>query len=104
MAKPDMRHLHRHGGAIDQHDFMAPVELIGLAGGETQRNEGTGRGRCAVALPDPGVAPHSIVAAFVTETAKCLEDPDQRQPFAAGLALIRRQQLIQRVLPGPDPR
>jgi hypothetical protein len=104
MAQPHVRHLHRHRRAVDQHDFMTPVELIGLAGRETQRNEGTDRARRAVALPDPGIAPHGIVAAFVTETAECLENPDQRQPFAARLGLIRRQQLIQRVLPRPNPR
>jgi hypothetical protein len=65
---------------------VAPVELIRLAGRETERNESTERGYRAVALPDPGIAPDSIVAAFVTDTAAGLEDPDQRQPFARGLA------------------
>jgi hypothetical protein len=44
VAQPDVRHLHRHRRAVDQHDFMAPVELISLTGGETERYEGTDRG------------------------------------------------------------
>ena len=104
VAQPDMRHLHRHRRAVDQHDLVAPVELIGLARRKTQRNEGANRRRRAIALPDPGVAPHRVVAAFVAATAQGLENPDQRQPFAARLRLVRRQQLIQRVLPRADPR
>src|ERR1700735_968791 len=103
VAQPDMCHLLRPRRAVDQHDFMAPVELIGFAGGKTQRNEGTDRGRCVVALPDPGIAPNSIVAAFVAETAERLEDPDQRQPFAARLGLVRRQHLIQPLSPWAAP-
>ena len=100
----DMRDLHRYRRAVDQHNLMAPVELIGFAGGETQRNERTNRSCRPIALPDTAIAPHSIVTALVTEIAQGLEDPDQRQPFAARFGLIRCQQLIQRILPGTDPR
>jgi hypothetical protein len=81
--------------------LMAPVELRGLARGETQRNERASRSCCPIALPNPGIAPHSIVAAFVSETAECFEDPDQRQPFGARLRLTRCEQLIERVLGSP---
>ena len=32
VAEPDMRHLHPHGGAVDQDDLVAPVELVGFPG------------------------------------------------------------------------
>jgi hypothetical protein len=31
VAEPDMRDLHRHRRAGDQHNLVAPVELVGLA-------------------------------------------------------------------------
>ena len=103
VAQPHMRHLHRHRRAVDQHDLVAPVELIGLAGRKAERNERANRRRRPIALPDPRIASHRIVAAFVAETAQRLEHPDQRQSLAARLRLIRRQHLIQRVLPRADP-
>ena len=39
VAEPDVGDLDRHGDAVDQHDLMAPVELVGLAGIEAQRHE-----------------------------------------------------------------
>jgi hypothetical protein len=48
VAEPDMGHLHGHCHTVDQHDLVAPVELIGLARFEAQRHEG-GRGRLALA-------------------------------------------------------
>jgi hypothetical protein len=69
VAQPDMCHLHRYRRAVDQYDLVAPVELIRLARGETERNERTNRGCRAVPLPGPGITPHSIIAAFVTDTA-----------------------------------
>jgi hypothetical protein len=33
MAEPDMGDLHGRRRAVDQHDLVAPVELVGLAGG-----------------------------------------------------------------------
>jgi hypothetical protein len=40
VAEPHMRDLHLHGHAIDQNDLLAPVELVGLAGGKAQRHKG----------------------------------------------------------------
>ena len=51
VAQPDMRHLHRHGRAVDQHDLVAPVELVGLARRKAQRDKGANRRRRAVTLP-----------------------------------------------------
>ena len=38
VAEADMGNLDRRGRAIDQDDFVAPVELIRLTGVKTQRN------------------------------------------------------------------
>ena len=104
VAQPDMRHLHRHRRAVDQHDLMAPVELIRLARCKAQRNEGTNRGRRPITLPPACIAPHRIIAALVAKATQLLEYPDQRQPLAAGLRLVRRQNPIKRLLPRTKPR
>ena len=51
VAEPDLRHLHRHRDAGDQHHLVAPVELVGLARREAQRHEGRRRRRGSLALP-----------------------------------------------------
>ena len=38
VAEANMRHLDRRGRAIDQDNFLAPVELIRLTGIKAQRN------------------------------------------------------------------
>jgi hypothetical protein len=76
VAQPDMRHFHRHCRAVDQHDLLAPVELISLARGKAERNERANRCRRPIALPDPSVAPNGIVPAFVTKPAERLENSD----------------------------
>jgi hypothetical protein len=73
---------------------QAKLELIRLTRGETERNERANRCRRSVALPNPGIAPHSIVATFVTEPSEGLEDPDQRQSLAARLGLVQCQHPI----------
>ncbi len=42
VAEPDVGDLDRRGRAADQHDLVAPVELVGLTGGEDERHEGGG--------------------------------------------------------------
>src|SRR5689334_22452104 len=63
-----MRHLHRHRRAVDQHDFVAPIELVGLARRKTQRNIGIANPG-PVALPGTGIAAHRIIATFVAARA-----------------------------------
>src|SRR5580658_6703875 len=104
VAQPNMCHLHCYRRAVDQHDLLAPVELIRLASGEAQRNEGTYRRRRPTALPLPRIPPHRVIAALVAELTQRFEHPDQCQPLATRLALVRRQQTIKCVLPGADPR
>lgn len=43
VAESDMRDLDRRRHAADQHDLMAPVELVGLAGRIVERHVGFGR-------------------------------------------------------------
>jgi hypothetical protein len=50
-----------------------------------------------------GAAKNRVVAALITEGA-LLEYPDQRQPLARRLALVRQQQSIELVAPGINPR
>jgi hypothetical protein len=65
VAQPDMCDFHRHRGAVDPFDHMAPVELIRLARRKTQRHISSNRGRCEVTLPCACISPHRIVAARV---------------------------------------
>lgn len=65
VAEPHVGDLDRYGDAVDQHDLVAPVELVGLTRIEAQRHE---RRRCpgaSLAPPGRGVAPDGVVAAFV---------------------------------------
>src|SRR5205823_8843951 len=90
--------------AVDQHDLVAPVELIRLAWRKAQRNEGIHRRCRAVTLPAPRIAPYRVVTARVAEPAQLLENSDQRQSLAARLRLVRDKQAIKAVLPRTDPR
>ena len=90
--------------AVDQHDLVAPVELVGLARRKAQRHIGFRRRRTALGAPLLGVAPYRVVAALVAEPAQLLEDPDQRQPLARRLALVRQQQPVELFAPRIDPR
>ena len=76
VAQADVRHFDRHRRAADQHDLVAPVELIRLARREAQRHVGRRQTRHLTASPGSRIPPHSVVAARVTQLAQCLEDPD----------------------------
>ena len=104
VAQPDMRHLDRHRRAVDQHDLVRPVELVGLARGKAQRHIRLRRRRPACHPPCLGIAPDRIVAALVTEPAQLLEDPDQGQPLARRLALVCQQHRVELLPPRIDPR
>src|SRR3954447_6710643 len=104
VAEPDMRHLNRDRRAVDQHDLVAPVELESLARRKAQRHVGLRCRRTARGAPLPGIVPDRVVAALVTEPAQLLENPDQRQPLATRLALVRKQQVIKLFTPRINPR
>jgi len=104
VAQPDVRHLHGDRRAVDQHDLVRPVELVGLARCKAQRHIGFCRRRSALGAPLLRVASNRVVAALVAEPAQRLEEPDQHQPLARRLALVGQQQPIQLIAPRIDPR
>ena len=103
VAEPDVGNLHDHRRAVDQHDLVAPVELVGLARREGQRDIGVDR-RLRPSTPGTGVAAHRVVPALVAERAQGLEHPDQGQPLTRRLRLVGSQQPIQLRLPAPQLR
>ena len=69
VTEPKMGDLDDRGHTGDQHDIVAPVELVGLPWRERQRHIGF-RARRRVPLgPDPGIAAHRIVAALVATSS-----------------------------------
>src|SRR6266446_4416257 len=104
MTQPDVRHLDGDRRAVDQHDLGRPVELVGLARCKAQRYVGFRRRRPARDTPCLGVATNRVVAAAITKGAQLLEYPDQRQPLAYRLALVRQQQRVDLGPPRADLR
>ena len=104
VAEANMRHLDRRGRAIDQDNFLAPVELIRLTGTKAQRNisiSGCGPRRLR---PTGRIAPYRIIAAVVSLVAQFFIYPDKRQAFALGMPSIVGQHIIQLRTPGIDLR
>ena len=104
VAQPQVRRLDPHGGAGDHRILVTPVELVGLAGIEGQRDVGWPvRSR---SLPAPGrrVTAHRIVAAVVAQAGQFLVDPHQRQAIAPAFVLVGFQQPVQLLDPGPQLR
>ena len=104
VAKPDMGDLHGDGHAVDQHDLMAPVELISLARCIIERHIGIRRCRSPGLRPSLGIASNGIVAALISKGANLLVNPDQCQPFPRGLALIGLKKPIDMLNPRADLR
>ena len=104
VTEPDMSHLHRDGDAIDEHDLMAPVELVSLARGKRQRHIGLSRHCSAFLAPALGIAPNRIVAAVIAGTTQLFVNPRQCQPFTAELRLVRQEKRIQLLAPWTDLR
>jgi len=104
VAETDMSHLHGDRHAVDQHDLVAPVELVCLARLEAQRHEGGCRRLARSTLPAGCVPTDRIVAAVVAERSQLLEDPGERQAFAHRPRRIGRQQALEIVPPRPDLR
>ena len=99
-----MSGLHDHRRPVQQDDFVAPVELVGLSRRKAQRDVGRRRRLPALFGPSPGVAPHGIVAAVVTTAPQFLEDPDQRQLFTGSLGRVARQQCVEFCCPASELR
>ena len=99
MAQPHMGGLHHHRHAVYHNGLVAPVELVGFAGRESQRNIGLRLSSSARFVPDLGVAPHRVVAAIEPTIAERLENARQRQPLPRGLRFVRRKELIKLLAP-----
>jgi hypothetical protein len=81
VTEPDMGDLHGHRHAAQQHNLVAPVELVGVSRSKAQRHKGCSRRLSAFVGPAPGVAAHRIVATLIPASAEFLEQPDQCQTF-----------------------
>ena len=99
-----MRDLHDRRHAVHHDDLVAPVELVGLARRERQRDE-SARRRTRVRLrPASRITADGVIAAFVAEPPQLLENPDQRQPLARRRFGVRRQQPIKFLFPSAQLR
>jgi len=104
VTEPDMGGLHDHRYAIEQDDFMAPVELIGFSRRKAQRDVGRSRGFPALLAPSPGVTAHGVVTAVIAAPAELLEDPDQCQLLASGFGRVPCQQSVEFCCPSSQLR
>src|SRR5271157_713457 len=72
-------------------DLVAPVELVGLARREGQRDEGARRRTRMRFAPAPRISPDGVVSASVAERPQLLENSDQRHPLARRRVRVPRQ-------------
>ena len=105
VTEPHVRHLHLDRHAVEDHDLVAPVELIGLAWRERERHKRR-RSCCRMLLaPALCVPANCVVAARIAcFLLQLLEHPLRRQPLALGLARILFKQLIERLDKKPKLR
>ena len=104
VAKPHLRDLRHRRHAADDHALVAPVELVGLARLEGERDIGF---CCPPALPlgpDPGIAAHIVVAALVPFEPKLVEQPLVGQTLALGPLRVGRQHRLECRDVGPELR
>src|SRR3974390_3074166 len=92
VTEPDMGGLYDHRRAIQQNDFVAPVELIGFSRRKAQGDIGCSRCRSPLFGPRPRIAADRVVAPVISAPAQLFEDPDQRQLFTGRLNRIACQQ------------
>ena len=104
VAQADMGNLHGCGHAIEDHDLMAPVELVSFARIKAQRDISTGRCLLRRLRPTGRISAHGVIAAVIATVAQLLVDPDQRQSFALRPPRILGQHLVQLGSPGIDLR
>lgn len=102
VAEADMGDLDRHGHAVEDHDLMAPGELVGLAGIKAQRNIGAGRRFLRRLRPTGRIPPDSIIAAAIAAVAQLFVNPDDGQPLPLRPPGILGQHLVQLGTPRID--
>src|SRR5467141_116726 len=104
VAEPDMGGLNDHRHAIEQHDLMAPVELVGFSRRKAQRDVGRSRRLSALLAPPSGVTPHGVVTTVIAAPTQLFEDPDQRKLLASSLSRIPCQQSVELCCPSSQLR
>ncbi len=92
VTEPDMGGLHNHRHAIEQHNLVAPVELVGFTWRKTQWDIGCSGRLSTLFGPCPRIATHRVVATVISSSPELFEDPDQRQLFTRGLDRVACQQ------------
>ena len=92
VAKTDVRDLHGRRHPVHHDDLVAPVELVGLARRERQRNIDARRLARPLLAPGPGIAANRVITALIAKPPQLLEDPNERQPLARRLAVILQKQ------------
>jgi hypothetical protein len=93
MAQPDVRNLDRRRHAAEHHDFVRPVELVGLARRKPQRDEHRTLLRARPA-PIPHMALHTVIGARVALGAQQLKQPLRCQPLARRPPAVRIEQSV----------
>ena len=88
-----MRNLDRRRRAAEHHDFVRPVELVGLAQRKPQRDEHRTLLRARPA-PIPHMALHTVIGARVALGAQQLEQPPRCQPLARRPPAVRIEQSV----------
>ncbi len=69
VTEADVRHLHGRRHAVHQRDFVAPVELVGLARRKAQWNIGLSR-RCAARVRQVALMPtDGVIAPAIAQTS-----------------------------------
>jgi hypothetical protein len=103
VAEPDVRHLDRGGHPAEHHNLMRPVELIGLARREPQRD----KHRAVLRLSAPPLADmalHAVVGTGVTFGTQQLEQPPCGQVLARRTLAVRLQHRVEPRDKRPKPR
>lgn len=89
---------------VDDRHLVAPVELAGLTGIETERDAGGRRDFGFRLRPGGGVSPDGVAHTLIAEVAELLADPDPGQPLALRPPCVPGQQSVQFIPPGADLR
>ena len=100
VTKPHVGCLHGHRRAVQNDDFMAPIELVGVTRGKTQRHIGLGQRGSAFLAPAPGVTADGVITAFIAKFSQLFIKADKRQPLAGRLPIIPQKQGVELLPPG----
>ena len=103
VAEADVGDLHRRGHPVDQDDLVAPVELVGFAGLETQRDICRRRRLALRPRPDGRIPAHGVIATVVAKGPEILEDANAVRRSRFGFRAFR-QHPVEFSAPGAELR